>query len=117
MSFAEFTYPLMQSWDFWELYQQQGIQIQIGGSDQYGNILSGVEAIKYMNKTHHDPKIRQNNPDPLLEPIGFTVPLLTTPSGEKFGKSSGNAVWLSKDLTNVFDLYQVWYLSACSSLF
>jgi tyrosyl-tRNA synthetase len=108
MSFAEFAYPLMQCWDWWELYQQQGIQIQIGGSDQYGNILSGIEGIKLMNKTHHDPVIRQDKPNPLHEPMGITVPLLTTPSGEKFGKSAGNAIWLAHDMTSTFELYQVY---------
>ncbi len=108
MSFAEFTYPLMQCWDWWELYQQQGIQIQIGGSDQFGNILSGIEGLKYITKNHHDPALRMANLDVLHEPAGITVPLLTSSSGDKLGKSAGNAVWLSKDKTSTFELYQVY---------
>ena len=126
MSFAEFTYPLMQAWDWWELYRT-GTQLQIGGSDQFGNILAGAEAVKHMAK--HDPEWlnssqQVNNhtsgvkatfatapkkiiPPAKIEPMGFTVPLLTTAGGEKFGKSAGNAVWLDKELTSTFELYQV----------
>src|SRR5437016_800815 len=92
MSFAEFTYPLLQAWDWWYMYHTKGIQIQIGGSDQYGNIVAGIDAIKYIRKSHPDPAIRQEKEDAKSIPFGFTVPLLTTASGEKFGKSAGNAV-------------------------
>ena len=110
MSFAEFTYPLLQSWDWWHMYESKGIQVQVGGADQFGNILAGVEAINYIR--HTIPRTRQESPisqkEAFLEkPIGFTVPLLTTASGEKFGKSAGNAVWLDGELTSAFDLYQV----------
>ncbi len=107
MSFAEFTYPLLQSWDWWHMYQTKGIQVQIGGSDQFGNIVAGIDAIKYIVKNHQDPDIRQDREDRQLTPYGFTVPLLTTASGEKFGKSAGNAIWLDKDMTSSFELYQV----------
>lgn len=107
MSFAEFTYPLLQSWDWWHMYQTKGIQVQIGGSDQFGNIVAGIDAIKYIVKNHRDPDIRQDMEDRQLTPYGVTVPLLTTASGEKFGKSAGNAIWLDKDMTSSFDLYQV----------
>lgn len=105
MSFAEFTYPLLQAWDWWHMYQTKGIQLQIGGSDQYGNIIAGVDAIKYIGSHHPDPDIRDGKDNSLMEPMGFTVPLLTTSSGEKFGKSAGNAVWLDKSQTSSFDLY------------
>ena len=125
MSFAEFCYPVLQAWDWWHMYHTKGIQIQIGGADQYGNIVSGIDAVKHVIRNHPDPKFRLNNAmknvvksdhyrldnpnaeefDPLMEPMGFTVPLLTTASGEKFGKSAGNAIWLNKDMTSVFDLY------------
>lgn len=107
MSYSEFTYPLMQAWDWWYMYQTKGIQIQIGGSDQFGNVLAGINAVNYIRKNHHDPDIRQEKEDPLMKPMGFTVPLLTTASGQKLGKSEGNAVWLDKDMTTVFDLHQV----------
>lgn len=132
MSFAEFTYPIMQAWDWWELFKK-GTQVQIGGADQFGNILAGAEAVKYMAK--YDPEYQSGKapdrapnhnaqeqketqscppsatralgkavPD---DPMGFTVPLLTTSAGEKFGKSAGNAIWLDKDMTSTFELYQV----------
>ncbi|KAI9816034.1 MAG: tyrosyl-tRNA synthetase [Pycnora praestabilis] len=111
MSFAEFTYPLLQAWDWWHMYQTKGIQVQIGGSDQFGNIIAGGDAIKFISKNHHDPKVRRTLclPD---EPFGFTVPLLTTTSGAKFGKSAGNAVWLDKDMTSTFNLYQFFLRTA-----
>ena len=107
LSFAEFSYPVMQAWDWWYMYQTKGIQLQIGGSDQFGNIIAGIDAIKYIAKTHPDPLIRQEKEDPLMKPMGFTVPLLTSASGEKFGKSAGNAIWLDKEMTSPFDLHQV----------
>lgn len=107
MSFAEFTYPLLQAWDWWHMYHTKGIQVQIGGSDQFGNIVAGIDAVKYISKNHPDPDVRKEKEDPLDVPMGFTVPLLTTASGDKFGKSAGNAIWLDKEMTSVFDLYGV----------
>ena len=107
MSFPEFMYPILQSWDWWHMYHTKGVQIQIGGSDQFGNITAGIDAINYINKNHHNPMHQKESPGLLDTPIGFTTPLLTTASGEKFGKSAGNAVWLDKELTSTFDLYQV----------
>jgi tyrosyl-tRNA synthetase len=116
MSFAEFCYPLVQAWDWWTLFRK-GVQIQIGGADQFGNILAGAEAIKQIAKEDHEyqtdlrqQKILDENNQIngiTYDPIGFTVPLLTTTSGEKFGKSAGNAVWLDSNLTSIFELYQV----------
>lgn len=107
MSLGEFLYPVLQSWDWWHMYHTKGIQVQIGGSDQFGNILAGIDAIKYINKNHYDPLYRQEEEEFLNTPMGFTVPLLTAGSGEKFGKSAGNAIWLDQDMTSTFDLYQV----------
>src|ERR1700753_3316390 len=107
MSFSEFTYPLIQAWDWWEMYNQNGIQLQIGGSDQFGNIVAGIDAVNHLRKTHHDPTVRQEKDEPSMVPYGFTVHLLTTASGEKFEKSAGNAIWLDPNLTSPFDLYQV----------
>ena len=112
MSFAEFTYPLLQSWDWWHMYSTKDIQIQVGGSDQFGNILAGVDVINYVRRHHDDPDIRQDQAltdeeEFLRKPMGFTVPLLTTASGQKFGKSAGNAIWLDAEMTSAFDLYQV----------
>jgi tyrosyl-tRNA synthetase len=104
MSFAEFSYPLMQAWDWWHMYHSKGIQMQIGGSDQFGNITAGIEAVKYISKHHPHQDVRETAAA-LREPFGFTVPLLTTSSGAKFGKSAGNAVWFDSEQTSVFDLY------------
>ncbi|EAS30078.3 tyrosine-tRNA ligase [Coccidioides immitis RS] len=107
MSIAEFCYPIMQGWDFWYLFQRK-VQVQVGGSDQYGNILFGMDAIKGILKANPEsewaPK-KDEDPD-LANPYGITTPLLTTASGEKIGKSAGNAVWLDKDMTSCYDLYQ-----------
>ena len=103
MSFAEFTYPIMQAWDWWHMYLKKGISMQIGGSDQFGNITAGIDAIQYIRKTHHAPDV-QDKMQSMGEPFGFTVPLLTT-GGKKFGKSEGNAVWLDSEQTSTFDMY------------
>lgn len=82
--------------------------MQLGGADQYGNIVAGIDAIKYIAKHHNDPEVRQDQGvQELTTPYGITVPLLTTASGAKFGKSAGNAIWLDQDLTSVFELYGV----------
>lgn len=107
MSFAEFTYPIMQTWDWWMLYQQLGVQVQVGGSDQFGNILFGAENLKQMTQNIEDPQYKDCMKNELDRAIGFTTPLLTLPSGEKMGKSTGNAIWLDPSLTTTFDLYQV----------
>lgn len=116
MSFAEFTYPLIQAWDWWVMFQK-GVQVQIGGADQFGNILQGAEAVKsaaknnteWLQKVDQEMKNtqEQSKPEVSEEPMGFTVPLLTTASGDKFGKSAGNAVWLDASMTSVFELYAV----------
>ena len=104
MSFAEFTYPLIQGWDFWQLYSKNGVQMQIGGSDQYGNIVSGIDIVKTIRETETADHLRIPS-DWTHEPVGFTVPLLTDSSGAKFGKSAGNAIWLDHAMTSPFEFY------------
>lgn len=95
------------------MYSTKDIQVQVGGSDQFGNILAGIDAINHVRHNHYDPLLRQDETTLkeresfLNRPMGFTVPLLTTSSGEKFGKSEGNAIWLDREMTSGFDLYQV----------
>lgn len=101
MSFGEFAYPLMQAWDWWQLYKQQNVRLQIGGSDQYSNIVMGAQCVKYCLK---DPPGNEVRPPPATM-FGLTVPLLTTSTGAKFGKSAGNAVWLDPFRTSPYDLY------------
>ncbi|KAL8748860.1 MAG: hypothetical protein Q9199_008028 [Rusavskia elegans] len=115
LSFGEFSYPVLQAYDWWNMYntfQLNGVQLQIGGSDQYGNIMAGIEAVNYIRKNHYAPEHRQETDEFLKRPMGFTTPLLTTSSGEKFGKSAGNAIWLDKDMTSPFDLYQFFLRSS-----
>jgi len=117
MSFSEFCYPILQGWDWWHMYHTKGIQMQIGGSDQFGNIVSGIESVKYIAKNHPDPDVRQEGGvHELNTPYGFTVPLLTTASGAKFGKSAGNAIWLDQQMTSSFDLYGVSMLATQSAM-
>ena len=113
MSLAEFQYPMLQAWDWWHLYKHHRVHVQIGGGDQFGNILAGMDGLNYMRKNHkpsadHAPVESTALEGPVSSnPIGFTVPLLTTRSGEKFGKSAGNAIWLNDHLTSPFELYKV----------
>lgn len=94
LSFAEFTYTLLQGYDFWHLFNQYGVNLQIGGSDQWGNLLSGVDLIRKKENT---------------EVYAMTAPLLINKStGRKFGKSEGGAVWLDENKTSVYKFYQFW---------
>ena len=94
LSFAEFTYTLLQGYDFWYLFKHHGVNLQIGGSDQWGNLLSGVELIR-----------KKEN----AEVYAMTAPLLINKStGRKFGKSEGGAVWLDETKTSVYKFYQFW---------
>ncbi|KAI1459916.1 hypothetical protein F4805DRAFT_419130 [Annulohypoxylon moriforme] len=107
MSLAELIYPFLQGWDFWMLFKRNGVRMQIGGSDQYGNIVSGVESVKLIRDTEPQESIKFPD-DPFHTPVGFTTPLLTDSAGNKFGKSAGNAVWLDPFMTSSFDLYGYW---------
>ena|SRR5437016_533641 len=100
LSFTEFTYQLLQAYDFYYLRKHFGCTVQVGGSDQWGNIIAGLELIG---------KIESSRPNQSAssDAYGFTTPLLTTSTGEKFGKSAGNAVWLDPSLTSIFEFYQV----------
>lgn len=93
ISFTEFSYNLLQAYDFYYLFKKYRCELQIGGSDQWGNITSGIDLIKRLT----------NN-----EVFGLTLPLITSSTGEKFGKSSGNAIWLDKKLTSPYQFYQFW---------
>jgi tyrosyl-tRNA synthetase len=112
MSYAEFSYPVLQAWDWWHMYHTKDIQMQIGGADQYGNIVAGLNAVKYISANHPDPDVRRGKDADIAQPFGFTVPLLTTASGDKFGKTAGNAIWLDRELTSTFDLYGFWMRQA-----
>ncbi|KAF2741269.1 tyrosyl-tRNA synthetase-like protein [Polyplosphaeria fusca] len=107
MSIAEFCYPLFQAYDWWTMFNfEREVQLQIGGSDQYGNICAGMDAVSHMRSISEGTVNGNDYEDPKKATFGLTTPLLTTASGEKFGKSAGNAVWLYKDMLSSFDLYQ-----------
>lgn len=91
MSFTEFSYQILQAWDFLQLYKRHNCSVQIGGSDQWGNIVAGVDLVRRLEGA---------------EVHGVTLPLLTTPSGQKIGKSEGNAVWLDATMSSHFVMYQ-----------
>jgi tyrosyl-tRNA synthetase len=90
--------------------------MQIGGADQYGNIISGIDSVNYLRK-HADSFAPQLAPEYKDRGFfGLTVPLLTTSGGEKFGKSAGNAIWLDEGLTSPMELYQVGFLRSITPL-
>lgn len=91
ISYAEFSYMLIQGYDFKYLHEHEGVTLQIGGSDQWGNLTTGIELIR---KTTGD------------EVYAFSIPLVTDSTGKKFGKSEGNAIWLDKNKTSSYKLYQ-----------
>ncbi|XP_048863064.1 tyrosine--tRNA ligase, mitochondrial-like [Brienomyrus brachyistius] len=91
MSLTEFSYQVFQAYDFYHLNQQFGCKIQLGGTDQLGNLMSGHEFIHKVTGQ---------------EVYGLTVPLVTSSAGDKLGKTASNAVWLNRDRTSPFDLYQ-----------
>lgn len=91
ITYTEFSYMILQAIDFLHLYQKKNCMLQIGGSDQWGNITSGVELIR--KKTG-------------VNVYGLTMPLITKADGTKFGKSEGNAIWLDKEKTTSYELYQ-----------
>lgn len=93
ISYTEFAYQIMQGYDFYELNDKYNVTLQIGGSDQWGNMTAGTELIRRKaDKTGHV----------------ITVPLITDATGKKFGKSEGNAVWLDADKTSPYEMYQFW---------
>jgi tyrosyl-tRNA synthetase len=93
LSFIEFNYQLLQAYDYLTLYRQQGCTLQMGGDDQWGNILAGVDLIRRVEgATVH----------------AMTFPLLTTASGVKMGKTAGGAVWIDADMLSPYDYYQYW---------
>ncbi|KGO91477.1 tyrosine--tRNA ligase [Flavobacterium subsaxonicum] len=95
MSFTEFTYQLIQGYDFYHLHKQYNCLLQLGGSDQWGNITTGTELVRRMN-------------DEGAKAYAMTCPLITKADGSKFGKSEGGNVWLTADKTSVYKFYQFW---------
>jgi tyrosyl-tRNA synthetase len=93
LSFTEFSYQLLQGYDFYHLYKTHGIKLQMGGSDQWGNITTGTELIRRMSGG---------------EAFALTAPLVTKSDGTKFGKSEAGNVWLDPEMTSPYQFYQFW---------
>lgn len=103
IGYNEFSYQILQAYDFWHLHKNHGVNMQIGGNDQWGNIVAGIDLVSRLHRNSQECGEEEGESNSVF---GLTVPLLTTPSGEKFGKSAGNAVFISEELTSSFDLYQ-----------
>ena len=102
LSFLEFNYSVLQAYDFVELFKKFRCKIQFGGSDQWGNIISGIELAKKMTDTTL---------------FGLTTPLITTSAGQKMGKTANGAIWLSKDKLKITDFWQFWRNTSDSDVF
>lgn len=94
ISFTEFSYMLFQAYDYLYLYENEGCNLQLGGSDQWGNIVAGVELIRKKTGGHAN---------------GIVIPLITTASGVKFGKTAAGTIWLDPERTSPYKFYQYWY--------
>lgn len=99
ISFTEFTYTILQAVDYFNLYKQYNCRLQIGGSDQWGNITSGLELIRKLEPEGE-------------KAFGLTIPLVTKADGTKFGKTESGAVWLDAEKTSPYEFYQFWVNTA-----
>ena len=95
ISFTEFSYQILQSIDFLQLFRKEDVQVQIGGADQWGNITAGLELIRQVEGAE-------------ARAYGLTIPLMLKSDGTKFGKSAGGAVWLDPEKTTPYEFYQFW---------
>jgi tyrosyl-tRNA synthetase len=93
ISFTEFSYMLLQAWDFVQLFDRHGCRLQLGGSDQWGNIIEGVDLIRRLRET---------------QAFGLTSPLITKADGTKFGKTESGTVWLDARRTSPYEFFQYW---------
>ena len=101
LSYMEFNYMILQAYDFYKLNNVYNCELQIGGSDQWGNIINGVELIRKINKKSS---------------FGLTTPLITLSSGAKMGKTEKGAIWLNKDMLSPYDYWQYWRNTADSDV-
>ena len=99
ISFTEFTYQILQSIDFLHLYQKHNVRLEVGGSDQWGNITDGIDLIRKIE-------------GPKAQAYGLTIPLMLKSDGTKFGKTAGGAVWLDPKKTTPYEFYQFWFNTA-----
>ncbi|MCE6992834.1 tyrosine--tRNA ligase [Dyadobacter sp. CY323] len=98
ISFTEFSYQLLQGYDFYHLYKNKNVRLQMGGSDQWGNITTGTEIIRR----------KEGDEEGYFKAYALTTPLLTKSDGSKFGKSEGGNIWLDAEKTSPYEFYQFW---------
>lgn len=117
ISYTEFSYMVLQAYDFLHLYATENVRLQMGGSDQWGNIVAGVDlvrryvqgSVRLPTSDHASTRARTPPPEPAHDEVfGLTAPLVTTAQGGKFGKTEGGAVWLSAERTRPYAFYQFW---------
>jgi tyrosyl-tRNA synthetase len=101
ISYTEFSYMLIQAYDFWHLWKTEGCELQMGGSDQWGNIMAGTELIRRMEGG---------------TAFGLTMPLITKSDGSKFGKTESGTIWLDPARTSAYEMYQFWLNTADSDV-
>ncbi|MCF2520560.1 tyrosine--tRNA ligase [Dyadobacter sp. CY351] len=106
ISFTEFSYQLLQGYDFYHLYKNKNIRLQMGGSDQWGNITTGTEIIRR----------KEGDEEGYFKAYALTTPLLTKSDGSKFGKSEGGNIWLDPEKTSPYEFYQFWLNQADEDL-
>ncbi|MCE7073185.1 tyrosine--tRNA ligase [Dyadobacter sp. CY327] len=106
ISFTEFSYQLLQGYDFYHLYKNKNIRLQMGGSDQWGNITTGTEIIRR----------KEGDEEGYFKAYALTTPLLTKSDGSKFGKSEGGNIWLDAEKTSPYEFYQFWLNQADEDL-
>lgn len=117
IGFHEFTYQILQAYDFWHLFKNHNVTVEVGGNDQWGNITAGIDFVNRMKGELKSDK--QDNGNKLMlnrKVFGITAPLLTTSSGQKFGKSAGNAVFIDKEMTPSFNVYNFFMKTADADL-
>ena len=106
ISFTEFSYQLLQGYDFYHLYKNKNVRVQMGGSDQWGNITTGTEIIRR----------KEGDEEGYFKAYALTTPLLTKSDGSKFGKSEGGNIWLDAEKTSPYEFYQFWLNQADEDL-
>ncbi|KAA0993966.1 tyrosine--tRNA ligase [Dyadobacter aurulentus] len=106
ISFTEFSYQLLQGYDFYHLYKNKNVRLQMGGSDQWGNITTGTEIIRR----------KEGDEEGYFKAYALTTPLLTKSDGSKFGKSEGGNIWLDAEKTSPYEFYQFWLNQADEDL-
>src|SRR5699024_5997363 len=99
ITFTEFSYMLMQSYDYLKLNEEDNVSLQLGGSDQWGKNTAGMELIRRKRDIEASEEVNV---------FGLTVPLITKADGTKFGKTAGGAVWLDPEKTSPYEFYQFW---------